>query len=413
MNLFAGLGGRRAFARSPQIPPHERKALAPASVTPPRPALARAFGTSIATGEWPQSYEAQVREAYLKNPVAQRAVRLIAEGVAAVPLNVTAADPAQAPAALRLLKATSAGQVLIEAATAHILLHGNAFVQLLRDAHGDLADIYALRPERVTIEADGRGWPLAYRYRVNDSITRIGAVDPLGRAGLVHIKGMNPLDDHYGLGCLGAASGAIAIHNAATKWNKILLDNAARPSGALIYNPGEPGATLSGEQFDRLRAEVDAHFSGAGNAGRPLLLEGGLSWQSLSLSPIDMDFINLKAASAREIALAFGVPPVLLGLPGDATYSNYREATRALWRMTIIPLAEKILDAIAEGMRGWIPDLAFRVDLDGISALADDREKLWQQVSNASFLTDLEKRDLLGLAPGAPELTTPDLLEEL
>jgi len=63
-----------------------------------------------------------------------------------------------------------------------------------------------------------------------------------------------------------------------------------------------------------------------------MLLEGGLRWQAMSLSPTDMDFVGLKAAAAREIALAFGVPSVLLGLPGDATYANYREANKALWR---------------------------------------------------------------------------------
>jgi len=367
----------------------------------PRPALARGFGNAFISGDWPQNYEAQVRAAYLHNAVAQRAVRLIAEGVAAVPINVPSGDAA----ALKLVEATSAGQVLLEAVTVHLLLHGNAFIQFLGDGQGGLAELFALRPERVTVELDARGWPLAYRYRVNDVLTRIRRFDSRGHPGLVHIKGMNPLDDHYGLGSLGAASGAIAIHNAATKWNKTLLDNAARPSGALVYDPGEAGATLSTEQFDRLRAEVDAHFAGPGAAGRPLLLEGGLKWQPLSLSPVDMDFINLKAASARDIALAFGVPPALIGLPGDATYSNYREATRALWRMTIIPLAQKIHDALAEGMRAWFPDLAFSVDLDGISALADDREKLWQQVSNASFLTDDEKRAMLGLVPSSPELT--------
>src|SRR3546814_1188179 len=86
-----------------------------------------------------------------------------------------------------------------------------------------------------------------------------------------------------------------------------------------------------------------AGFQGAANAGRPMLLEGGLKWQSLSLTPADMDFTETKAAAAREIALAFGVPPMLLGLPGDNTYANYQEANRALWRLTILPLVTKIV----------------------------------------------------------------------
>ena len=119
------------------------------------------------------------------------------------------------------------------------------------------------------------------------------------------------------------------MHNAASAWNKALLDNAARPSGALVYK-GEHGANLSEEQFERLRDELAQNFSGAANAGRPLLLEGGLTWQAMSLTPKDMDFLAAKNGAAREIALAFGVPPMLLGIPGDNTYSNYREANLRL-----------------------------------------------------------------------------------
>ena len=91
-------------------------------------------------------------------------------------------------------------------------------------------------------------------------------------------------------------------------------------------------------------------FRARENAGRPLLLEGGLKWQAMSLTPADMDFIGLKAAAAREIALAFGVPPMLLGLPGDVTYANYREANRALWRQTVLPMADRILRGLSEAL---------------------------------------------------------------
>ncbi len=346
-----------------------------------RPFGARGFGGG-SLGDWPQSYEAQVREGYLHNPVAQRAVRLVAQGVASAPLKASD-DVARA-----LIMATSGGQSLLETLATQILLHGNGYAQLLTAPDGSLCELYALRPERVSVEADVRGWPAAFRYKAGEAVTRLGANE------LVHIRTHHPLDDHYGLGCLGAASGAIAIHNASAKWNKALLDNAARPSGALVHEGTE---LLSGEQFDRLKDELAAQFSGTGNAGRPLLLEGGLKWQSLSMSPADMDFAGLKAAAARDIALAFGVPPVLLGLPGDATYANYREANKALWHQTILPLAGKILDALAEGMRPWFAELSLAVDTDQVSAISEDRERLWAQVSAADFLTPDEKREMAGL----------------
>ena len=370
------------------------------SRTVARPMLTRAFGGygagfSAPGGDWPAGYEAQVRAAYLGNAVGQRAVRIVAEGAGGVPVYAT---PDGHPA-VALLRGAANGQPLIETAAAHLLLHGDAFVQITGDADGAPAELYALRPERITIEPDARGWPAAYIYRAGGSVSRIPADAPDGRPGLVHIRTMHPLDDHYGLGCLGAAAGPVAIHNAATKWNKALLDNAARPSGALVYDPGEPGATLGRDQFDRLKAEMEASFSGAPNAGRPMLLEGGLKWQSLSLTPADMDFVALKAAAAREIALAFGVPPMMLGLPGDNTYANYSEANRALWRLTIVPLVTKLVEAIAAALRGWWPELELAIDLDAVPALAADREKLWAQVSAAPFLSDGEKRAMLGFAP--------------
>jgi HK97 family phage portal protein len=376
-----------------------------ASSRPARSAvpLAQAYGTP-SIGEWPRSYEAQVREGYLHNAIAQRAVRLVAEGVASVPL--TATDDA----VLALIRATSGGQSLLETVATHLLLHGNAYVEMLPGADGAPGELFALRPERVSVEADARGWPAAFCYRAGVAITRLPAES------VIHIRTIHPLDDHYGLGCLGAASGAVAIHNAAAKWNKALLDNAARPSGALVYDAAE---AMSGEQFERLKAELTASFAGAGNAGRPMLLEGGLKWQSLSMTPADMDFVGLKAAAAREIALAFGVPPMLLGMPGDATYANYREANKALWRQSILPLAGKILDAIAEGLRPWFAGLSVVVDLDQVGALAEDRERLWAQIGAAGFLTDEEKRALVGIgalkehspASQTPKVGTPQTAE--
>jgi HK97 family phage portal protein len=369
-----------------------------------RPSLFRAWGAAPSVGDWPRSYEAQVRDAYLGNPIAQRAVRMVAECVAWAPVYALGADGgpppprfARSPSALR------GGMVspgLLETVASQLLLHGNAFVQVICDGAGEAAELFALRPERVKVEADAAGWPAAYLYRAGEARSRFPARDGLGRPSVVHLKAMHPLDDHYGLGCLGAAAGAVAVHNAAARWNKALLDNAARPSGALVCDAGEEGV-LSSEQFARLREEIDAQFSGAENAGRPMLLEGGMRWQAMSLTPADMDFTGLKAAAAREIALAFGVPPMLMGLPGDSTYANYREANRALWRLTVLPLAGKILGGIGDALAAWWPGLTLAVDVDQVTALSEDRERLWAQVSGAAFLSDAEKREMLGFGAAA------------
>jgi HK97 family phage portal protein len=346
--------------------------------------------TACESGPPPYEYARSVRRAFLDNPVAQRSVRIVAEGVGSAPL---------APVDERLaalVSATSAGQSLLETLAAHLLLHGNAFVQVLKDASGRPVELFALRPERMSVVAGADGWPVAFAYKLADRTMTIPLEDADGWPGLIHLKGSHPADDHYGAGCLAAAEQAVAIHNAASAWNRALLENAARPSGALVFDSAD-GAVLSADQFDRLKAELAGAYARAGNAGRPMLLEGGLKWQSMAMTPADMDFATLKAAAARDIALAFGVPPMLLGLPGDNTYANYREANRALWRLTLLPLAGKILGGIAEGVAPWFPGAKLAVDLDRVPALAEDRERLWAQVSAADFLSSDEKRRMLNI----------------
>lgn len=394
MNLFGYLGGRLAARPGPAVPDAELK-----------DGRARLMRQSGWTGELsaagpyiPAGYAERVRAAFVGNPVAQRATRIIADAVAGAPIGGAAT-------AVALVAMRSGGQPLLETVALHLLLHGNAYVQLLGGGGDAPAELFALRPDRVTIELDPQGWPHAYAYRVGGQTQRLPACDPRGRPAIVHIRATNPIDDHYGVGALSAAMQAVALHNAALRWNHALLDNAARPSGAIIYDPGEAGATLSTAQFERLREEMAAQFQGSANAGRPLLLEGGLKWQSLSLSPAEMDFQSLKDSAARDVAMAFGVPPMLVGLTGDATYANYREASKSLWRQTVLPMLDSILTSMNQGLAGWRVSGAgadpLRVILDQIPALSEDRERLWAQVSDADFLSIDEKRAMLGLGSRA------------
>ena len=335
-----------------------------------------------------RSYHAQFEEVYRRNPVGQRAVRLVAGMLGSLTIDPSTSS---GQAAVELIK----NDGLLETIAANLLLHGNAYVRLIADGRDEPVELVSLRPERVSVVSDDRGWPVAYLYRAAGQAVRIERVDALERMQMLHLKALHPRDDHYGMGCLDAAIGAASVHNGAAKWNKALLDNAARPSGALSYEPAD-GAVMSAEQFQRLKQELSDEFSGSGNAGRPLLLEGGLKWQALSLTPADMDFVALKEGAARDIALAFGVPPVLVGLPGDATYANAREAGRALYRQTILPMAARILEGLGAMLSGWLGPVSLKVDTDQISELAEDRAKLWEVVGSAGFLSDAEKRDMLG-----------------
>jgi HK97 family phage portal protein len=280
----------------------------------------------------------------------------------------------------------------------HLLLAGNAYVEAVA-LDGAVRELYALRPDRMKAVPGADGWAEAYEYTVASRTLRFdqSAANPGSTVPpILHLTQFHPLDDHYGLAPVEAAAVAVDTHNAAAKWNKALLDNAARPSGALVYG-GPEGGTLSHEQFDRLKRELEREYQGAANAGRPLVLEGGLDWKAMSLTPKDMDFMEAKHAAARVIALAFGVPPMLLAIPGDNTYSNYQEANRVFWRQTVLPLGARIGAALTQWLApSFGAALTLAVDTDKIDALSPDRAALWERVTKAPFLTVNEKRAATG-----------------
>jgi HK97 family phage portal protein len=333
-----------------------------------------------------------IRAGYHRNAIAYRSVRLIAESAAHVTLTLTAngAEVRGHPLEKLLSRPNprEGGAELLEALYGHLMLSGNAYLEALI-TDGKPRELYALRPDRVSVVAGADGWPEAYDYSAGGGAARI----PAGE-NLLHIRQFDPLDDVIGHAPLAAAQMAIEMHEAASRWNKALLDNSARPSGALIYGSSE---NLTEEQFDRLRGELEAAFQGTTNAGRPILLEGGLEWRPLSLSPKDMDFGEARNAAAREIALAFGVPPLLLGIAGDNTHSNYAEANRAFFRLTILPLVTRVAGAIAQWMQPHFgEELVLKPDPDAIEALGSEREALWRRVLAADVLNDEEKRNALG-----------------
>ncbi|SEM44103.1 phage portal protein, HK97 family [Loktanella fryxellensis] len=340
------------------------------------------------------------RTGFLANPVGFRAVKLIAEAAAALPLVVQ--DRLQrfdTHPVLALLARPNAAQgraELLEAVYAQLLLSGNAYLEGVAEDDALPGEIHVLRSDRMRLIPGADGWPAGYEYSVGGrkhTFAVVGDVSPV-----CHIKSFHPQDDHYGFSPMQAAAQAIDVHNAASAWSKALLDNAARPSGAIVYRGTDGQGQLSEDQFARLVDEMESQHQGARNAGRPMLLEGGLDWKPMGFSPSDMEFRQTKEAAAREIAIAFGVPPMLLGIPGDATYANYQEANRAFYRLTVLPLATRVSSAVAD----WLSDftgerLDIRPDLDQIAALSVERDSQWRRVAGADFLSDAEKRRLLGL----------------
>ncbi|WP_412051681.1 phage portal protein [Hoeflea sp. Naph1] len=345
-----------------------------------------------------RSYAAIAREGFMRNPVAHRATRMIAEAAASVPwLVFDGGREQERHPVLDLLNRpdpNGAGDGSFETLYGHLVLSGNAWINPVGTTDR-IAGLQLLRPDRMRVIAGPDGWPVAYEHQAGGRRQRFPATPEEG-PGLLHLKLFHPLDDHLGFAPLEAAMMALDLHNAAMGWNKALLDNSARPSGALVYQPRD-GGNLTDEQYQRLKAELEDGYQGTRRAGRPMLLEGGLDWKAMGLTPRDMDFIEARNGAARDIALALGVPPMLLGIPGDLTYANYQEANRAFCRLTVLPLVART----AAAFTAWLQPIhgsGQRVDYDAdrLPGLSAERDALWQRVGNADFLTDEEKREAVG-----------------
>ncbi len=389
---------RRSGGQAAPAEPPERKASATG------PVIAWQGAGRVAWS--PRDTVSLTKTGFVNNPVGFRCVKMIAEAAAAMPLvckdEVRRYDVHPVVDLLTRPNAAQGRAELLEALIGQLLLSGNGYLEAV--GNGGLPfELHVLRSDRMNLVPGADGWPIAYEYTVGGRKHRF---DVAGDAPpICHIRSFHPQDDHYGLSPMQAAATAIDVHNSASAWSKALLDNAARPSGAIVYRGSDGGnGTLTADQYDRLLSEMEMHHQGARNAGRPMLLEGGLDWKQMGFSPSDMEFQQTKADAAREIATAFGVPPMLLGIPGDLTYANYQEANRAFYRLTVLPLATRVSATISNWLSRFDGEaVTLAPDLDGIPALNVEREALWARIGAATFLTNAEKRGLLGLPPLADD----------
>lgn len=373
---------------------------------------ASAVGSLMACGTvgnpvWtPRRYDSLAAEGYQKNVIVYRCVNLVARGLGSVPwLLYREETEIEAHPLLDLLNSPSprqAGSAFMEAVAGYLLLSGNSYIEAVLDHQGRPLELYPLRPDRLKIIPGAGGWPTGYEYSVG-AMRKIISCDPVtGRSSLLHLKNFHPLNDWYGMSPIEAAAQSIDQHNAVAGHNLALLQNGGRPSGGLIVRPTPHSRAMSEEQRHSLRQDLREVYAGHKNAGQILVMEGDCEWREMGLSPKDLDFIEGKNLSAREIAQAYGVPPMLVGVPGDATFANYKEARFHLWEDTIIPLLEFF---VAE-FNLWLSPLfeegiTLSYNADAIPALAARREAVWSKIAAANFLTVNEKRQAVGYGPVA------------
>ena len=376
-------------------------------------AVTRAMTLWLPAGEGVSSkndYASLAKEGFTKNSVVFSCIKEIASASAGVPWLLFRQFPGgerrevlKHPL-LDLLARPNPLQgklELIESVVCHLYLYGNTYIECVGPSDGRRSmenfpkELYVLRPDRMRVIPDPIHYVGGYEYSVS------GRKVEFARDRILHLKLFNPHDDWYGLSPVQVAALAIDKLNAGDKWNASLLQNAAVPSGALTCKQ-----RLTDDQFDRLKTEMRRQIQGVNNAREPLLLEQDLEWKELGISPKDMDWIEGLKMSALQVAQVFNVPPELVGL-GPATYQNRKEARKALYTEVVCPFLNRLRD----GFNNWLvpyfgEDLVLDFDKDGIEALSEDQEALWNRVNKSEFLTVNEKRRMVGF----DDLTGRDLL---
>lgn len=345
-----------------------------------------------------RDYAAFAKEGYQTNVVANRCISSIAEAIASVPLGIFKGDTEFANHPLKELLAKPNPQQnyseYVQAVVSYLLISGNSYQEGVTATGPEVKELYPLRPDRMKVVPAANGLPKAYTYEVAGKTTTWD-VDYLADViPIWHMKLFNPADDWYGLAPIEAGAYAIDVHTECMKHIQALLQNSGSPSGALVYDD-KAGGPLGDESFNRLKTELQDHHQGAANAGRPMLLDGGVSWTPMGLSPADLEIVETKNAAARDICLAFGVPPLLLGIGGDNTYANYSEARLAFWEDTVIPLLNQIIG----DWQTWLADPAgvtIKPDFDEIPAIVERRAVKWKSLQESDVLTINEKRKAMG-----------------
>ena len=223
--------------------------------------------------------------------------------------------------------------------------------------------LYVLPPYYVTPQTDTETGELtAYRYDYGR-----GYVDyPLWK--ILSLTSFHPLDELNGFSPLFAASMAVDRMNEGEKWNISLMQHAARPSGAFISD-----GNMADPDFDLLKQEIQDKYTGANRAGIPMLLEGGLKYVQMGLSPLQIDWLNGDKDAGRKISMAIGVDPLLLNDKEHSTYNNVEQARIALVDQTALP----ILIRMCEYLNGWLmpyygDDGILGVDMKYINMLRQD-----------------------------------------
>ena len=220
--------------------------------------------------------------------------------------------------------------VFRETLMTHLLLWGNAYSQIIRNGKGEVVGLYPLMPDRMTVNRDEKG-RLYYEYMVSsdDAKTLKDGMVRLSPYDVLHIPGLG-FDGLVGYSPIAMAKNAIGLAIAAEEYGSKFYANGATPSGILEY----PGTV---KEPDKVRESWNAGFGGSSNAHKIAVLEEGMKYTPISISPNEAQFLETRKFQINEIARIFRVPPHMVGDLEKSSFSNIEQQSLEFVKYTLEP----------------------------------------------------------------------------
>ena len=212
----------------------------------------------------------------------------------------------------------------------HLLLWGNAYAQIIRNGKGEIIGLYPLMPDRMTVDRDDKG-RLYYEYQLSsdDAHTMKGSTVILQPKDVLHIPGLG-FDGLVGYSPIAMAKNAIGLAIAAEEYGSKFYANGAAPSGVLEH----PG-TL--KDPSKVRESWTQTFGGSSNANKVAVLEEGMKYTPISISPNEAQFLETRKFQINEIARIFRVPPHMVGDLEKSSFSNIEQQSLEFVKYTLDP----------------------------------------------------------------------------
>ena len=332
-------------------------------------------------------------------------VRILSEAVASLPLNVYrytdtgGKEKAIDHSLYRLLhdepNPEMSSFIFRETLMTHLLLWGNAYAQVIRNGKGEVIALYPLMPDRMTVDRDKNG-KLYYKYtKSNDDAPTMetGSVilDP---SDVLHVPGLG-FDGLVGYSPIAMAKNAIGLAIAAEEYGSKFYANGAAPSGVLEH----PG-TLKNPA--KVRDSWNSTFGGSSNSHKVAVLEEGMKYTPISISPNEAQFLETRKFQINEIARIFRVPPHMVGDLEKSSFSNIEQQSLEFVKYTLDPWVVRWEQALYRTLLSEEEKktLFFKFNVEGLlrgdyasrmNGYATARQNGWMSANDIRELEDLDR----------------------